>query len=284
MATKEKKENVIFYRDWWEMLKGLPAEERCKYYEAIMAYAFENEVPQDKIIAIATYLIRASIDRANEKYMAAAERNSVNARKGGAPKGNQNARKKPKTTETTETTGMVEKQLKQPDKDKDKDNDKDKEKDNLFFKESDDSSSTCEVDPSAAESCNMEKLADFFNDTLEESKSTIPRVKRITPRRRKTVGARCREYGKEAVMKMIRNAAKSDFLNGRNNKGWQADFDWLFLPNNFPKVLEGNYDNNNRNNNTYGNYNSEYHQPQRFGNNGYPVKGKADFDCGLIMR
>ena len=57
------------------------------------------------------------------------------------------------------------------------------------------------------------------------------------------VKARIREHGEEAVREMIRKAAKSDFLNGKNQRGWTASFDWLFLPTNFVKVLEGNYDN-----------------------------------------
>lgn len=39
-------------------------------------------------------------------------------------------------------------------------------------------------------------------------------------------------------------AANSDFMNGKNDRDWQADFDWLIKNNNnFTKVLEGKYDN-----------------------------------------
>jgi len=30
-------------------------------------------------------------------------------------------------------------------------------------------------------------------------------------------------------------------LKGQNNKGWTITFDWFIKPNNFIKVLEGNY-------------------------------------------
>lgn len=30
-------------------------------------------------------------------------------------------------------------------------------------------------------------------------------------------------------------------MQGQNKKGWMATFDWLILPNNYVKVLEGNY-------------------------------------------
>ena len=53
--------------------------------------------------------------------------------------------------------------------------------------------------------------------------------------------ARIRENGLENVTKAIENIRKSSFLQGHNNKGWSIKFDWFVRPNNFPKVLEGNY-------------------------------------------
>ena len=53
--------------------------------------------------------------------------------------------------------------------------------------------------------------------------------------------ARVREYGEDAILEAIENVRTSDFLQGKNNKGWRITFDWFVLPTNFPKVLEGNY-------------------------------------------
>lgn len=55
--------------------------------------------------------------------------------------------------------------------------------------------------------------------------------------------ARVREYGEDAILEAIENVRTSDFLQGKNNKGWRITFDWFVLPTNFPKVLEGNYNN-----------------------------------------
>ena len=57
--------------------------------------------------------------------------------------------------------------------------------------------------------------------------------------------ARLREYGIEDVLTAIANIRESDFLKGKNNRGWIITFDWFVLPTNFPKVLEGNYNNRN---------------------------------------
>lgn len=54
--------------------------------------------------------------------------------------------------------------------------------------------------------------------------------------------ARIAEYGIEQVMKAVDNIQKSAFLRGQNSRGWIITFDWLIRPNNFIKVLEGNYD------------------------------------------
>jgi len=57
---------------------------------------------------------------------------------------------------------------------------------------------------------------------------------------------RIRQYGITEVLSAIERIKQSDFLQGKNNKGWIITFDWFVLPNNFPKVLEGNYDNGQR--------------------------------------
>ena len=53
--------------------------------------------------------------------------------------------------------------------------------------------------------------------------------------------ARVNEYGLEDIFKAISNVGTSSFLKGQNKKGWTITFDWLVKPNNFIKVLEGNY-------------------------------------------
>lgn len=54
--------------------------------------------------------------------------------------------------------------------------------------------------------------------------------------------ARVREYGVDAVLQAIENVRHSSFLKGQGNGSFVITFDWFVRPNNFPKVLEGNYD------------------------------------------
>lgn len=68
----------------------------------------------------------------------------------------------------------------------------------------------------------------------------IPQVRSIPPKSKRAayVRARLKEHGKEALAKVVQNAAKLSFYNGGGSRGWVADFDWLFRPSNFLRVLE----------------------------------------------
>lgn len=128
------------------------------------------------------------------------------------------------------------------------------------------------------------KFCDFFNSEMDAHGAIIPRIKSLGKTRRTHMEARCREHGKEALALMVRKAAPSNFLNGRNKRGWKATFDWLILPSNFQKVIEGVYDNNTDQPRikTQSNENFRDNGFQRTGNNGKAFRGSVDFDCGLI--
>lgn len=87
--------------------------------------------------------------------------------------------------------------------------------------------------------------------------------------RYRLLNARIKEYGLDTVLEAIENIRYSSFLKGQNNKNWTITFDWLIKPNNFTKVLEGNYrdkgDSNNGSITTNTNKNEE--------------KPKYDFSC-----
>jgi len=71
----------------------------------------------------------------------------------------------------------------------------------------------------------------------------LQRLKSINPntQRHKLLKARIKEHGIDEVLSAIKSINDSSFLKGQNNKGWTITFDWLVKPNNFIKVLEGNY-------------------------------------------
>ena len=69
----------------------------------------------------------------------------------------------------------------------------------------------------------------------------LSKIRDIKGNRLKLLNARIKEYGIEQVLEAIENINYSPFLKGQNKTGWVIVFDWFIKPNNFVKVLEGNY-------------------------------------------
>ena len=104
---------------------------------------------------------------------------------------------------------------------------------------------------------SWEKFVEFFNTAMRGK--TIPKIRgfHLAEHRKKTIRARINEYGKDAVVEVVKKAAASTFLNGGGDKGFVADIDWMMGPRNFPKILDGFYDRrfseNSQNNNNSNN-------------------------------
>ena len=64
----------------------------------------------------------------------------------------------------------------------------------------------------------------------------------IKNKRYSSLKARIKDYGEDKVLQAISKINNSKFLKGENDKKWTITFDWFLKPNNFIKVLEGNYD------------------------------------------
>lgn len=90
----------------------------------------------------------------------------------------------------------------------------------------------------------VDEILKYFNSKIDEKKSAIKKISIIQGTRLNILEARLKQYSIEQVKEAINNAVTSSFLNGDNKNGWTLSFDWLIKPNNFPKVLEGNYNYN----------------------------------------
>lgn len=77
--------------------------------------------------------------------------------------------------------------------------------------------------------------------TYWNEKSKLKPITAITDKRKSHLNARIKEYGNDSIFKVIDNISNSPFLQGQNSRNWMADFDWVIRPNNYVKVLEGNY-------------------------------------------
>lgn len=74
--------------------------------------------------------------------------------------------------------------------------------------------------------------------------SRLAKVERLTESRKKHIRARLGEHSREDLTIAFHKLNESDFACGNNDRGWEADFDWLMKnEENITKVLEGKYDN-----------------------------------------
>lgn len=87
---------------------------------------------------------------------------------------------------------------------------------------------------------------DQFNRAAEESGWPVVRV--LSKTRRSALAARLRECGGlEGWAVALAKAQASPHCCGQNDRGWVASFDFITRQSSFAKLMEGNYDNRNRN-------------------------------------
>lgn len=93
-----KRGGFVFYHSYYEAMEEMAEDVRGHFMNALVKYAFFDEIPhfEDVSERVAFKLIKATLDSSNNRYAACVE----NGKKGGAPKGNTNAKKKT-TKETT---------------------------------------------------------------------------------------------------------------------------------------------------------------------------------------
>ncbi len=95
------------------------------------------------------------------------------------------------------------------------------------------------IDNGLVNEINYDAIIKLYHDLCPK----MNKVQVVNDQRKGFINARYAEFGMEKVTEVLRRAGESDFLNGINDKGWKADFEWLMRPTNFVKVLEGKYNN-----------------------------------------
>lgn len=247
-------DSFILYTSDYQLIEGLTDEQLGQLTRALFTYARDGEIIKlDPVVRMAFVFIKDKIDRNQGKYQARCEKNRQIALEREARK--REARKSTKDHERAQSCTNVNERLRKStkdhvlhlsDSDSDSDSDVTKVTDNIPSKEGSSISENPKVDP--ARRCakiDFAAIKEYWNTKHDQSGSTMRRLTLMSDQRKSNVRARIREYGGDVqkVYKAIDKAMASDFMNGKNGKGWVASFDWMMCPSNFPKVLEGNYDN-----------------------------------------
>lgn len=71
----------------------------------------------------------------------------------------------------------------------------------------------------------------------------MPQVQKLTDKRNKAIDNFLKEFTKEQFKQICQIANSTNFLIGKNDKGWKADFDFLMRIDKATSILEGKYKN-----------------------------------------
>ena len=86
-------------------------------------------------------------------------------------------------------------------------------------------------------------------DFLELYNSTeLPKIRKLTPKREKGIIKILSKFTQEEILQAFENIKTSDFLNGKNDRGWKADLDFILREDKFVAILEGKYNSKKRSN------------------------------------
>jgi len=226
------REGITFYKSWRDALLNLSPEDCKKALTMILNYGLDGIEPETEGIAYSIFLMaKPTLDR-NERL-------ATNARKSKSKQEPEENKPKAKRSKSKQIEAD-ESRLKQNEADESRlkqtvstETETDTE---TNIKTLSDDNVRCT--PSASNGTSAVIAA--WN-TLPEP---VPRVSRLSSEtdRYKMLKARIAQYGVDEVLKAIRNIKDSDFLTGKAGT-FLISFDWFIRPNNFVKVLDGNYQN-----------------------------------------
>lgn len=70
---------------------------------------------------------------------------------------------------------------------------------------------------------------------------SFPKLTILNDKRKNLIKGRYISYGIDKIKEVFIIAENSDFLKGKNNQSWKANFDWIMNDTNFAKIADGNY-------------------------------------------
>lgn len=256
---KEKRKSVVFYADWYALIRDLDEGHKLEVYDAIFEYAFENKEPRKKVVKAITALMISAIKRDEEKWKKMKERKSYGGKKGMKSRwGTKSYKEKeddkkvitPITQDNSDNSVMGVITPITPITVNANVNGLLPNGNNRLFPNGNNiyTSNKLEVSggaelphpPTSSKLINFEEIRAYWNET---TKGAFGEIRTLSEARRASIRARIRETSKEDFFRMIDKTAASEFMHGQNSRGWQATFDWCIKPTNFAKILDGNYDN-----------------------------------------
>lgn len=127
----------------------------------------------------------------------------------------------------------------------------------------DTSSSAPNGAPAAAESTPYTAIVGLYHEICK----SYPSLRNVSEKRKKAIAARWKEYGHDLDIfrELFTLAEASPFLKGKNPRNWTADFNWLMNSENMAKVLEGNYNDEQKGGQSHGERRGNYERHESTG-------------------
>lgn len=229
--SDEKKKSFVIYQDWMNMVLDLPDEQALDLARTIFAYCVEREYQSGAVASAVFATFKDRIDEDIQAYKARCEQNAENVRKRW-----ENKRIQSNTTVCERNTTVCERKH---DNDYDTDNGNDYE----YGNGSDNDNALRDkkrVEAKASKREILDALVAKWNSYAD--RGSIPTVRSVSvdSKTGRSVLARVSEHGLDEAVEMMDTVFRSNYLRGFKN-GWCAKFDWVFLPTNYEKIMNGNY-------------------------------------------
>lgn len=262
-------DSFILYTSDYQLIEGLTDEQLGQLTRALFIYARDGEVVNlEPVVRMAFVFIKDKIDRNQQKYQKKCERNRENIRKRWNKSNTNNTKENERIPNDTSVYERIPNDTtrylydsdsdSESDSDSDSESDVSKETDNILepskeasmqsFSEKNvcaasEPQKSSEKKKSKKGEIDYAAIKDYWNEQHDKTNSAMRRLTLMTENRKEAIRGRLKDC-KGDISKIylaIDKAMASDYLNAGHS--W-ASYDWVMTRKYFPKVLEGNYDNN----------------------------------------
>lgn len=240
-----ERQSFTFYLSFEKGIQHLSDKEQLLVYRAISRYSLYGEEPTLQDAAAMAWEFIQPILRKSRKSFENGCKGAEFGRLGGAPEGNQNARKQPQNNPQNNPTDTETYTYTETESFNNSNQRLESKKPTAFLP----------ANQIKLENKDFEKVKDMWNTNCF-GLGGIAKLTSKRPSRRNRKAAITRAVNmlidltdnktKEAALNALESVfvrvVNSSFLCGQNDREWKASFDWVIRESNLIKIVEGNYD------------------------------------------
>lgn len=247
------REKFTFRRAWIDGWEDMSAAERLEYLEAIVRYGLTgtrramSHYVRGRMVAV---MRDVDEDRRKEEAMSERQRQNIAKRWHPVPSDTTEYQQIPDIPRNTKDTTVSAPYIKETRVPAHPQAYTECVSSSLRFEDTISSSSSSSFDicsgVTAAGGGRGGNLPDFvtlWNEAVKAGGSRVRPIRAITEgtQRHMRLEVLLKDYGAQAIKEAIARLFATPYTNGGSSIGWLPTFDWFIQPDNFQKVLEGNF-------------------------------------------